>query len=152
MSSSPAESRRDRCLVAGYDRSPASMGAIRWAAERLRDGGRLVVVHSCRPLHAPPSPLLSRDERLGIGRAVVDELLLEEAELLEGLSLSTEVLDEDPVSSLLGAAARHGADAIVVGSEPRSAARRALGVVTTELLSRSPLPVYAIPLAAAGAG
>jgi len=131
--------------VAGHQRSEAAVGAIRWAAERLGEGGKLVVVHACRPLHAPPSPLLSREERLALGRAEMDELLLEEAETLEGLELATEVLDEDPVSALLGAVTRHGADAIVVGSEHRSAARRALGVVTTELLSRSPVPVFAIP-------
>jgi nucleotide-binding universal stress UspA family protein len=134
-----------RCLVLGYDRSDASRAAASWAASQLQPDGRLVIVHALRPLHAPPSPLVTHEQRVELGRAVVDELLLEGEDSMRDLELAAEVLDEDPVSALIDAASRYGADAIVVGSGRHSRLHKALGVVTDGLLSRSPVPVIAVP-------
>jgi len=133
------------CLVLGYDRTDSARHAARWAASELPAGGKLVIVHSSRPLHAPASPLLNGRERLRLGRALIDELLLEDDGSLADVDVEAEISDNDPVSALTGAARRHGAHAIVIGSEQHSRLRKALGTVTTELLERSPVPVIAVP-------
>src|ERR1019366_6927197 len=120
-----------------------------WAVSDLPPDGRLVLVRAGRPLHLPPSPLTSAEERAEVGHAIFDELMLDGEESLLDVQLSTEVSDEDPVTALLEAAERHHAHAIVLGCEQHSRLRRALGVVTTELLARSPVPVISVP---AGAG
>lgn len=135
-----------RCMVLGYDRGAAARRAARWAADELAPDGRLVIVHASRPLHAPPSLLATAQERERLGRALIDELLLESDALAE-LDVTAEVSDADPASALLDAAASHGARAIVIGAEPRSRLQAALGTVTTELLKRSPLPVVCVPAA-----
>ena len=107
--------------------------------------GKLVIVHACRPLHAPPSPLSTAKERHELGRAMIDELFLEGEDSLFDADLVTEVSDEDPVSALTQAARRHGARAIVVGCEQHSRLHKALGTVTSELLKSSPVPVTVVP-------
>lgn len=147
MSADHADSA-DRCMVLGYDRSDDARAAAHWAVGRLLPDGKLVIVHAARPLHAPPSPLSSAHERAQLGRAIVDELLLEGEDELRDLDLAVEILDEDPVSALIDAAKRHEAGAIVIGGRTHSRLHRAVGVVTDELLSRSPVPVIAVPLEA----
>ncbi len=134
-----------RCLIVGYDGGEGSRRAAEWAAAQLAPRGKLVLVHACRALHAPPSPLSSDRERHAVGGALFDELLLEGDDHLLDTIVDTEICDADPVSALTGAAARHEADGIVVGHEAHSRARRAIGTVTGELLTRSPVPVTVIP-------
>jgi len=141
----PTEDAGGPCLVLGYDRTDSSRRAARWAASELPANGKLVIVHACRPLHAPPPPLSSTQERERLGRAVIDELLLEGEDALFDVNLATEVSDDDPVTALTEAARRHGASAIVVGCEQHSRLHKALGTVTSELLKSSPIPVTAVP-------
>jgi len=138
-----------RCLAVGYDRTEGSRRAVSWAAAQLQPDGKLVIVHAGKPLHAPLSPLSTHGERAELGRAMIDELLLEGEDSLRDLQLAAEILDRDPVSALIEAATRHGASAIVIGHEHHSPLHRAVGGLTTELLDASPLPVIAIPPAAA---
>ncbi|HEX7609430.1 MAG TPA: universal stress protein [Solirubrobacteraceae bacterium] len=145
MSRSPSEKPATRCLVLGYDGSDGARRAASWAASDLPPDGRLVLVRAGRPLHLPPSPLASADERAQVGHAIFDELMLDGDEALMDVQLTTEVSDEDPVTALLEAAQRHGATAIVLGCEQHSRLHRALGVVTSELLQRSPVPVISVP-------
>lgn len=140
----PAENGR-RCLVLGYDRTESSRRAARWAARELSADGKLVIVHSCRPLHAPPPPFSSSQQRASLGNAVIDELLLESDDSLFDIDFETEVSDDDPVNALTQAARRHHASAIVVGCEQHSRLHNALGTVTSELLKSSPVPVIAVP-------
>ncbi len=134
-----------RCLIVGYDRDEGSRRAVSWAASQLAPHGRLVLVHACRPLHAPPSPLSSEHERHELGRAIFDELMLEaEADLLETI-LETELADTDPVSALTDAAAAHHADGIVVGHAPHSRLHSAIGTVTVGLLACANVPVTIVP-------
>jgi nucleotide-binding universal stress UspA family protein len=133
------------CLVIGYDRTDSARQAATWAAHELPPDGKLVIVHSCRALHAPPSPLWTPQERHRLGRALIDELLLEGEDSLFDVDIATEVTDDDPVSALTEAARRHGARAIVVGCEQHSRLHRALGTVTSELLKTSPVPVTIVP-------
>lgn len=140
----------DVCLVLGYDRTDSARRAASWAVHELAPDGKLVVVHACRALHAPPSPLSSTHERRQLARAVFDELFLEDdGSLLDvDIDIETEISDEDPVTALVDAARRHHARAIVVGCEQRSRLHKALGTVTSELLESSPVPVTAVPIQA----
>jgi nucleotide-binding universal stress UspA family protein len=133
------------CVVVGYDRTDSARRAVEWAAAELPANGRLVLVHACRPLHAPPSPLTSAEERRQFGRALIDELLLESDDPLIDAEVCVEVSDEDPVTALTDAARRHEARTIVVGCEQHSRLHRAIGTVTSELLRSSPVPVTAVP-------
>lgn len=137
------------CLVLGYDRTDSARLAAGWAVKQLLPDGKLVIVHSDRPLHAPPSPTETPEERRRFGRALVDELLLEGSDSMFDLDVEVEVVDTDPVTAVCDAATRHRADAIVLGSERHSRLHTALGTVTVELLERSPVPVVVVPLTAA---
>lgn len=134
------------CLVLGYDRTDSSRGAATWAVNELLPNGKLVVVHACRPLHAPPSPLSSPQERHRFGRALIEELMLEGTDSLFDVDVEAEISDDDPVTALTDAARRHGAKAVVIGHEAHSRMHRALGTVTSGLLDASPVPVIAVPL------
>jgi nucleotide-binding universal stress UspA family protein len=136
---------KSACLIVGYDGSATGRAAAVWAAEVLPADGRIVLVHASRPLHAPTSPLASPSARREFGRALIDELLLEGPKPLLEREVLAEVSDKDPVRALTAAARRHGANGIVVGSEPHSRLRKAIGTVTSELLSSSPVPVTAVP-------
>jgi nucleotide-binding universal stress UspA family protein len=141
----PNQDAGGRCLVLGYDRTDSARQAARWAAEELTPNGKLVIVHACRPLHAPPSPLSTPEERHRFGRAMIDELFLEGEDSLFDIDIETEISDHDPVTALIDAARRHGARAIVVGCEQHSRLHKALGTVTSDLLKTSPVPVTAVP-------
>ncbi|HUB74012.1 MAG TPA: universal stress protein [Solirubrobacteraceae bacterium] len=137
--------RAGPCMVVGYDGSASARRAAGWAASSLPRRGRLVLVCSSRPLHAPASPLATAEERHRVARALFDELALEgRRELLDAIA-GTEISDEDPVSALTHAAARHRASAIVVGHERHSRLHKAIGTVTSELLERSPVAVTVVP-------
>lgn len=142
---------RQPTIVLAYDRTDSARRAAAWAAGELPENGKLVIVHSCRTLHSPASPLTSHQERHRLARALIDELLLEGRGPLTERDVEAVISDEDPVSAAIAAARRFGASAIVVGSEQRSLLRRAVGTVTGELLNRSPVPVVAVPGAARGA-
>jgi nucleotide-binding universal stress UspA family protein len=140
----------DRCLVVGYDRSDCARGAVAWAASELCGDGKLVLVHSSRGLHAPASPLSSSGERRELGRALIDELVLEADTSLLELDVEAVISEHDPVTALIDAAEHHGAQLIVVGCKQHSPLQKALGTVISELMDRSPVPVTAIGPQAAG--
>lgn len=126
-------------MVLGYDRSESSRHAARWATSELLAGGKLVIVHACRPQHLPPAPLSTRGELHDLGRAILDELMIDGEDALFDIYLETEVSDDDPVCALIDAVRRHNARAIVLGgAKQRSRLHEALGTVTTELLKTSP--------------
>lgn len=147
--SAARQSQARRCMVVGYDRSSSAEVAAEWAARQVGPGGTLVLVHATRPLLTPPSALSTPEERRSFGQAVIDELLLEGGRRLLDVEVQTEVVDEDPVSALVEAAAAHGAEAIVIGSEHRSKLRAVIGTVTGELLKATHVPVIAVPYPAA---
>lgn len=135
-------------MILGYDRSESSRHAANWATSQLLTGGKLVLVHACRPQHLPPAPLIGSSERRKLGRAILDELALDGEDALLDVDLHTEVSDDDPVNALIDAARRHDACAIVLGAKDHSRLHGMLGTVTTELLKISPVPVITVPLSA----
>ena len=137
--------RGKRCLVVGYDRGPAAQRAVQWAARQLPADGRVVIVFACKGLHAPS--LQSERERRSFAGAAIDELLLEAEDALLDREIVTEISDEDPVGALLEAAARHDAEAIVLGAQRHSPLQQALGTVTGELLKRSHVALTIVPSA-----
>ena len=139
------------CMVLGYDRSESSRHAACWAARELAAGGKLVIVYACRGQHMPPNPLSSTDERHEMGRAILNELMLDGDDALFDIDLETHVADQDPAAALMEAAQCHAARAIVLGSKPHSRLHEALGTVTTELLQSSPVPVITVPSTAPAA-
>jgi len=141
----PSKKAAIGCLVLGYDGSEGSRAAVSWALRELAPNGTLVIVHAGRPLHAPPSPLSSAQERAETGHAILDELMLESDAGTFDVEVVNEVSDEDPVTALLTAAERHRANAIVTGREQHSRLHRAVGTVTSELQKRSPVPVIVVP-------
>jgi nucleotide-binding universal stress UspA family protein len=139
------EAQAGRSIVIGCDRSSSATLAAEWAARQLAGAGTLVLVHACRPLMMPPPALSTPEERLEVGHAVVDELLMSAGPCLLDVDVKVEVLDEDPVSAILGAVRDHEAEAIVIGCEHRSRIRTAIGTVTEELLKSATVPVVAVP-------
>ncbi len=135
----------ERCLVVGYDRGESARAAVEWAARQLPPDGRLVVVFAEKPLHAPQSPLSSAAEHRRFAGAAIDELLLETDGAVLDCEISTEISEEDPVSALREAARRHGAEAIVLGSQQHSRVHQAIGTVTSGLLKDSRVPVTIVP-------
>jgi nucleotide-binding universal stress UspA family protein len=132
-------------MVVGCDRSPSSRVAAEWAARQMRGTGTLVLVHACRPLMRPPAALSTPEERIEIGHAVIDEMLMEAGAALLDVDLEIEVIDEDPVQAILASASAHAAEAIAIGSEHRSRLRSAIGTVIEELLKAAVVPVIAVP-------
>lgn len=92
----------------------------------------------------PALAAIKRPGRSELGRALVDELMLEGEDSLFDLDLEVEISDHDPVTALTDAAARHHASLIVVGCEQHSPLHKAFGTVTSELMSRSTVPVTAV--------
>ncbi len=144
MSGTGAADGETRCLVVGYDRTDSARGAVTWAAAELSGAGKLVLVHSSRGLHTPPSPLATGPERRELGLALIDELLLGGEDSLFDLDVEAEISDHDPVTALIDAAARHHARLIVVGCEQHSPLHKAFGTVTGELLGRSQVPITVV--------
>ena len=136
------------CVVLGYDRGESARHAVSWATSELMSDGKLVIVHACRPLHPLPAPLSTSGERHQLGRALLDELMLDGDETLFEIDFAMEVSDEDPVTALIEAARDHRARAIVVGAKHHSRLSEALGTTTRELLKNSPVPVITVPLSA----
>ncbi len=91
------------CLILGYDRCESARHALSWATSELTSGGKLVIVHACRPLHTLPAPLSTPDERHQLGRALRDELMLDGNDELLDLDFILEVSDKDPVTALIDA-------------------------------------------------
>jgi nucleotide-binding universal stress UspA family protein len=97
-------------FVVGYDGSSASTDAVRWAAERVRGGGRVVVVHARRP----GMPIPANAESRARVRAGLEALWMEEDALVDA-EVELRVADDAPAHALVRTAREVGAEAIVVG-------------------------------------
>jgi nucleotide-binding universal stress UspA family protein len=136
-----------RCVVAGFDGSPASRAAVSLAVQRAQPGGRVVVVHAFDPpdsWYGGPDHQTLLDAALGHAQELLDHIA-EEVPGLAALDWDTEVLAGRPATALANVADAEHATEIVVGTRGFGRARALLGSVAHDLIHRAPCPVTVIP-------
>lgn len=149
----PDGSSFQRVLI-GTDFSGTAEYALELARARFPGARRRVVHVTDARVTATP------DLMGGLTPATLDPTLLHTLEDADGSRLAalvqegeeSELLVGDPVTGLLDAAARWGADLIVVGTHSRGAIERFfVGSSAQKLVARSPLPVLTVRPPAGGA-
>jgi nucleotide-binding universal stress UspA family protein len=141
---SPADDSPDaRDVVVGVDGSECGLAAARWAArEAALRGAPLRIVHAATYLGSgasgQPSPELPR------ARHITAQAYTVARRTEHDLIASTEVVPDEPVAALLGAAA--AAQLVVLGSSATGAAdEMILAPVALRVAARSPHPVTIVP-------
>jgi nucleotide-binding universal stress UspA family protein len=142
-----------RSILAATDLSEPGNAAVAHAFSLLRaEGGVVHLCHVCEhALPSPPYAYAPAGEGLsGAHRSAVEAGLQalvppEAAEI--GIEARVVVVDGgDPATEVVAAAARLGADAIVIASHGRSGVKRAvLGSAAEAVLRASEIPVYVVP-------
>ncbi len=139
---------RSRCVVVGYDGSPASRAALACAADRAGEGGLVYVVHaySLRAdwLGAPNYQRLLNIE-LNRAETLIGRIEEESGSDLQGVVWEAEVIGDDPARAIAGVAAAREADEIIVGTRGFGRARALLGSVAHEVIHLAECPVTVIP-------
>ncbi|NNF53361.1 MAG: universal stress protein [Acidimicrobiales bacterium] len=133
-------------IVVGADGSEFSEAAIRWAAERIPDGGSLHVIHAFSPVKELALAALQTDW-VPLRNAAEDALnhswTLPARKL--GRETHNRVLDDDPADALMYVTHEQRCRAIVVGAHGAGDRRHhLLGSVTRKLINRSPVPVIVV--------
>lgn len=119
-------------LVVGLDNSSDAEASFTWAEGAIGSSGTMHVVH------AVPSD----DDRPAVETWLMDRITRSG---VPSDRITGEVVVGEPADGLLTAAARAGADAVVVGAHGRSLLEpRALGKVAVRLLSHSPVPLVVV--------
>ena len=142
-----------RCIVAGFDGSPASRAAVSHAVERARPDGRVVVVHAYTPpggTYGGPNYQKLLDAALSHAQGLLANIA-EEVPGLGELDWGTEVLAGPAATALANVADVEHASEIVVGTRGFGRARALLGSVAHDLIHRARCPVTVIPQRALGA-
>ena len=133
-------------FLVGYDGSPSSQRALRFAVNLARAcGGRVRVVNAVKLIEgaADTCALVMADS--GARRA--DELLADVRALLPEAAdlIDVEVMSGCPGEVLLEQVRRHGIDHIVIGHTERGALGRwLLGSVSDDILARAHVPVTVV--------
>jgi nucleotide-binding universal stress UspA family protein len=141
-----------RCIVAGFDGSPASRAAVSLAVERAQPGGRVVIVHAyAQPgsWYGGPNYQTLLDAALGHAQELLAHIA-DEVPGLASLDWGTEVLAGRPAVALVNVADVEHASEIVVGTRGFGRARGLLGRVAHDLIHRAKCPVTVIPARAVG--
>ena len=136
-----------RCVVAGFDGSPASRAALSLAVERARPDGRVVVVHAfATPTggYGGPNYQTLLDAEFDHAQGLLANLA-EEVPGLASIDWGTEVLAGPPATALANVADVEHASEIVVGTRGFGRARALLGSVAHDLIHRARCPVTVIP-------
>lgn len=141
-------SSETRCIVVGYDGSPASHAALARAAERAGEDGRIYIVHA----YALPADYLGfpnyqqlLDAALGRAQQRVDSIESESGADLAGVAWETELIGDAPARAIAGVAAARHADEIIIGTRGFGRARALLGSVAHELIHLADCPITVIP-------
>jgi len=131
-------------VVVGVDGSECGLGAVRWAArEAVRRGAPLRIVHAApylghRGAGGTASPELPRARRITAQAYTVAW------HTDHGVQASTEVVTDDPTTTLLRAAA--AGQLVVLGSCTTGAPdEMVLASVTIRVAAKSPQPVVVVP-------
>ena len=140
-----------RRILLATDFSPASAPAFEQSVKLAqRDGALLLIAHAYQEhalaelSHAPARVYQEWDQKL---REAVQRKLqpLVEHARKEGVEARALVLSGFPEEAIVGAAAREGADLIVMGTHGRiGAARLFLGSVASRVISTAPCPVMTV--------
>jgi nucleotide-binding universal stress UspA family protein len=141
-----------RCVIAGFDGSPASRAAVSLAVQRATPDGRVVVVHAFSPpdgTYGGPSYQKLLDVALSRARELLANLA-EEVPELGSLDWDTEVLAGPAAIALRNVADVEHATEIVVGTRGFGRARALLGSVAHDLIHLASCPVTVIPQRALG--
>ena len=136
-----------RCIVAGFDGSPASRAAVSLAVQRAQPDGRVVVVHAfAQPdtWHGGPKYQTLLNAALEHAQELVAHLG-NEVPGLASLDWGTEVLAGPAAVALVDVADVEHASEIVVGTRGFGRARALLGSVAHDLIHRARCPVTVIP-------
>ncbi len=139
--------RSPRCIVTGYDGSPASRAALSLAVEKAEPDGRVVIVHA---FHQPSGQYdavgyqKQLDIAFGRARALLAHLE-EEVPGLAALDWTTELLAGPAAAALSDVAEAEHASEIVVGTRGFGRARALLGSVAHDLIHYAACPVTVIP-------
>ena len=140
--------RASRCVVVGYDGSPASRAALARAADRAGEDGKVYVVHAyALPtdwVAGPPYQELL-DVQLNRARDLMGRLEQESGADLYGVSWEPEVIGDAPARAIAHVAATRDADEIVLGTRGFGRARALLGSVAHEVIHLAECPVTVIP-------
>ena len=138
---------RSRCIVVGYDGSPASRTALAYAAERA-EGGQLYIVHA----YSLPSDWLGAanyQELMGLAqlhaRTLLDRIEEEFGDDLVGVEWETELIGDSPAPAIARVASVREADEIIVGTRGFGRARALFGSVAHELIHLAECPITVIP-------
>lgn len=137
-----------RCIVVGYDGSPASHAALARAAERAGEDGRIYIVHA----YSLPADYLGLpnyqqllDAALGRARQRVESIESESGADLAGVAWETELIGDAAARAIAGVAAARHADEIIIGTRGFGRARALLGSVAHELIHLADCPITVIP-------
>jgi nucleotide-binding universal stress UspA family protein len=145
-------------VICAFEDKPIARHALRasaWLAHALDT--QLLVAHVFDPMgiSVPPTrEMVQRDvtveELEGAGRQRARRQVEAAGDLVRGTDVQTELLEGQPIPSLLELAAGRRARLLVTGTAARVGLERILiGSVTSELAAHSPCPVIAVPRAAA---
>jgi nucleotide-binding universal stress UspA family protein len=139
---------RSRCIVVGYDGSPASRAALARAAERAGEDGYVYVVHA----YSLPNDWLGMpnyqqllDIELDRAQATIDRIEHESGGDLQGVSWEAELIGASPARAIADTATARQADEIIVGTRGFGRARALLGSVAHELIHLADRPITVIP-------
>ncbi|HKC51196.1 MAG TPA: universal stress protein [Myxococcota bacterium] len=141
VSSEVAPARPLRKLLVGTDFSDSATAALRLACTLLEPGGSLVLAHAIPPVLAPGDPAvpLADPRSEAWARAEYEKARA----TLAGVSVEFDLRFGAADAALLDAAARHRADAIVIGTQGRTGlAHMWLGSVAERVIRRASLPVF----------
>jgi nucleotide-binding universal stress UspA family protein len=136
-----------RCVVVGYDGSPAARAAVALAVDRV-GAGRLYIVHA----YHPPADFWGTehqqdilDRALAHGERLLGELEASVEPRLRAVDFETELLNGPPADAIARVAEARHADEIIIGTRGYGRVRAVLGSVAHELLHLAPCPVTVLP-------
>ncbi len=139
--------RADRRILLAIDQSGSSRGASREAIRRAAsEHAALIVLSVVEPhnLHLPGGGLRRVDQERD--RLASGALLIVKQAREAGVPATFLIWEGDPAETILEASRAEGADAIVLGSRPRTNLRRLiLGSVSSEVSRRATCEVVVVP-------
>lgn len=138
-----------RTIVVGLDGSEGSARALHWAISRAAElRAEIVAVYGFRPVIPELSAGIPAFDPQVLRDSLRSTLEDEWSAPLEacGLPYRTELVEADPVTTILATADRHGADMIVLGAQGHGGlVDRLLGGVTYKVAHRARQPVVIVP-------